>query len=149
MLFSFCLILISLSNPHSEEVRDNFKFLELERFDQDNTILIRKLKIRIKALRAKKKRLQDIQKWTPKMEEVHKKKIDKYKKSLEKLGIKYTEPLDAGKIIKELQRQLKYLNNYKINEKSKENWSLEREKTHEQKASILIDSIIKLRIKRK
>lgn len=115
---------------------------------QDNRILIKKIKAKLNALEKKRERLMVLKKWSDSNENNYLLKINKLRDSLEELGESSTKKLDADEVIKKLQKQLKFLNNARVNKNAKEIWTIKDDSIYEKKASILIDSIIKLRIKK-
>ncbi|TXD48294.1 hypothetical protein [Polaribacter sp. IC073] len=115
---------------------------------QDNTILIKKIKAKIKALEKKRARLKTLKKWSELKEKNYVFEVNKLRSNLEKLGESSIKKLDAGEIIRKLQKQLKFLNNARVNKNAKEIWTKKDDAIYEKKAGKLIDSIIKLRIKK-
>ena len=117
-------------------------------YNQDKTVLIKKIKAKINALQKRRERLKNLKKWTEAKQSKFLLKVQKLTNNLEKLGEKSTKKLNVDEIIKKLQKQLKFLNNARVNKNSKEVWTKKDDSIYEKKASALIDSIIKLRIKK-
>lgn len=112
---------------------------------QDNTVLIKKIKAKITALKQKREKLKALRKWTPAKEKTYQKQLKRHAINLEKLGDKPNENLAIDQIIKKLQRQLKYLNNARVNKNTKEGISQQYDSMYKHDAGILLDSIMKLR----
>ena len=117
-------------------------------FNQDKTVLIKKIKAKINALEKRRERLKNLKKWSEAKESKYLLKVQKLTSNLDKLGEKSTKELNVDEIIKKLQKQLKFLNNARVNKNSKEIWTKKDDSIYEKKASVLIDSIIKLRMKK-
>lgn len=117
-------------------------------YNQDKTVLIKKIKAKINALEKRRERLKNLKKWSEAKESKYLLKVQKLTSNLDKLGEKSTKELNVDEIIKKLQKQLKFLNNARVNKNSKEIWTKKDDSIYEKKASVLIDSIIKLRMKK-
>ena len=117
-------------------------------YNQDKTVLIKKIKAKINALEKRRERLKNLKKWSEAKESKYLLKVQKLTSNLDKLGEKSTKELNVDEIIKKLQKQLKFLNNARVNKNSKEVWTKKDDSIYEKKASVLIDSIIKLRMKK-
>jgi DNA repair exonuclease SbcCD ATPase subunit len=117
-------------------------------YNQDKTVLIKKIKAKINALEKRRERLKNLKKWSEAKESKYMLKVQKLTSNLDKLGEKSTKELNVDEIIKKLQKQLKFLNNARVNKNSKEIWTKKDDSIYEKKASVLIDSIIKLRMKK-
>ncbi|AUC83962.1 hypothetical protein CW731_01050 [Polaribacter sp. ALD11] len=146
-LFFFGFFFLPSIKALNMEVTPNYSsFIEYNY--QDNRILIKKIKAKLNALEKKRERLMVLKKWSDSNENNYLLKINKLRDSLEELGESSTKKLDADEVIKKLQKQLKFLNNARVNKNAKEIWTIKDDSIYEKKASILIDSIIKLRIKK-
>ena len=118
---------------------------ELEK-DQDNTVLIRKIKGRIISIKNQREKLKTLKKWTEAREKSYLAQIEKLENGLKKLGYKETIELSVDEKIRKLQKQLKYLNNNKTNQRNSNNWSTKNELIYQKKAGVLIDSIVRLKM---
>ncbi|WP_435416209.1 hypothetical protein [Polaribacter aestuariivivens] len=112
---------------------------------QDNTVLVKKIKARISALKKQRKKLKNLKKWSSVKEKSYVEEIKKLEAGLKKLGYKESNNLSIEEKIKKLQKELKYINNNRVNKNAKNSWTKEDDAIYEKKASKLIDSIIKLR----
>ncbi|TMM28874.1 hypothetical protein FDT66_13295 [Polaribacter aestuariivivens] len=112
---------------------------------QDNTVLVKKIKARISALKKQRKKLKNLKKWSSVKEKSYVEEIKKLEAGLKKLGYKESNNLSVEEKIKKLQKELKYINNNRVNKNAKNSWTKEDDAIYEKKASKLIDSIIKLR----
>jgi hypothetical protein len=140
----FVLMFFNVS-AFSSDVKTN-NFLKEETLLQDNTVLIKKIKKRIAALKSQRQRLKTLEKWTDDREKSYLQQVDKLKKGLKKLGYSQESKLSTKEKIKRLQKELKYLNNNKTNQKVRDNWSNKDELAYQKKAGVLIDSVIKLKM---
>ncbi|MDX6747171.1 hypothetical protein SHK09_10245 [Polaribacter sp. PL03] len=143
----FCAFLLSLSlNAINIDVKRVYSsFIEVKH--QDKTVMIRKIKAKINALEKQRERLKIINRWSNSKEKSYLLKIDKLKSSLDKLGENSNKNLNVDEIIKKLQKQLKFLNNARVNKNTKNTWSKVDDSIYKKDAAVLLDSIIKLRIK--
>jgi hypothetical protein len=114
-------------------------------FQDKNTVLIKKMKVRISALKKQRTKLKSLKKWSTAKEETYTFRVDKLTKNIEKLGEKSVLNLTTDEIVKKLQKQLKYLNNARINKDASDSWTKKDDSLYQQKAAVFIDSIIKLR----
>lgn len=120
--------------------------ISLYEFRQDKKALIKKIKAKIIALDKKKAQLKSLRKWTPAKEINYKKQIKKYKANLLKLGyIASEKKINIDETIKKLQKQLKYLNNARVNKNAIDGMSKKYDSMYKHDAGILLDSIMKLR----
>ncbi|WP_298778027.1 hypothetical protein [uncultured Polaribacter sp.] len=142
LFFVLLLMILSVFSTYSLEYENNFEF----KLDQDKTILIKKIKNRIISLKEQRGKLKIIGKWTSVKEKSYLKQVDKLEKGLVKLGYTENERLSVDEKIKKLQKQLKYLNNNKTTQKVRDNWSDKKELDYQNKAGVLIDSVIKLKM---
>tara|TARA_R110002049_G_scaffold67310_1_gene174915 strand:- start:2342 stop:2806 length:465 start_codon:yes stop_codon:yes gene_type:complete len=138
----FFSVSLTANNLYDENVFLNLK----EKILQDNSILIKKIKAKISALSNRRNKLKDLNKWSDFNEKNYLLKVHKLKENLKKLGEKPTENLTPDEIIKKLQKQLKFLNNARVNKNAKDTFTEENDSVYKQKAGKLIDSIIKLRM---
>ncbi|WP_298764666.1 hypothetical protein [uncultured Polaribacter sp.] len=139
----FSLLMFAIQAKAVNSVLGVVKF---DKVYQDKTILIQKIKAKIKALNEKREKLQSLKKWTPEKEKVYQKQVASYTNSLRKLGVNYIKKLHPDAIIRKLQKELKYINNARINKNAREDGLSDRyDSIYKKKAQILIDSIIKLR----
>ncbi len=138
----FFSVSLTANNLYDENVFLNLK----EKILQDNSILIKKIKAKISALSNRRNKLKDLNKWSDFNEKNYLLKVDKLKENLKKLGEKPTKNLTPDEIIKKLQKQLKFLNNARVNKNAKDTFTEENDSVYKQKAGKLIDSIIKLRM---
>lgn len=138
----FFSVSLTADNLYDENVFLNLK----EKILQDNSILIKKIKAKISALSNRRNKLKDLNKWSDFNEKNYLLKVDKLKENLKKLGEKPTKNLTPDEIIKKLQKQLKFLNNARVNKNAKDTFTEENDSVYKQKAGKLIDSIIKLRM---
>mgnify|MGYP000274173665 FL=1 len=145
LVLSTLLIFLSINSSLSFEVKKDKEIFISHNF-QDKTILIKKIKNRISSLKSKKEKLVVLKKWSDARERVYVKQIEKLENGLKKLGYKEVRQLTVKEKIKKLQKELKYLNNNKTSERNKNNWSLKDEQSYQKKATVFIDSIIKLRM---
>lgn len=116
---------------------------------QDKTIIIKKIKNKITSLKKQREDLKKLKRWTPFKEKNYNKQIERLELGLKKIGYKEDVSVSIEKLIKKLQKQLKYLNNDKTNGKATNNWSDKDESTYKEKAGKLIDSVIKLKMQLK
>lgn len=144
---SILLLFLFLNPAFSTDVKIKSESSNLS-FNQDNSILIQKIKDRITALKEQKEKLKEIDKWTDAKEKAFLHQLKKLENGLKKLGFKEEKILTVDEKITLLQKELKYLNNNKTNQRNSNNWSIENENSYQQKATVLIDSIIKLRMKK-
>ena len=140
----FFSLSINAMNIEGEISVSNFS----DDYNQDKTVLIKKIKAKINALEKRRERLKNLKKWSEAKESKYLLKVQKLTSNLDKLGEKSTKELNVDEIIKKLQKQLKFLNNARVNKNSKEVWTKKDDSIYEKKASVLIDSIIKLRMKK-
>ena len=145
LVLSTLLIFLSINSSFSIEVKKDKENFRLHNF-QDKTVLIKKIKNRISSLKSKKEKLVVLKKWSDARESNYVKQIEKLEKGLKKLGYKEVKQLTVKEKIKKLQKELKYLNNNKTSQRNKNNWSLKDEQSYQKKATVFIDSIIKLRM---
>ena len=145
LVLSTLLIFLSINSSLSFEVKKDKEIFISHNF-QDKTVLIKKIKNRISSLKSKKEKLVVLKKWSDARERVYVKQIEKLENGLKKLGYKEVRQLTVKEKIKKLQKELKYLNNNKTSERNKNNWSLKDEQSYQKKATVFIDSIIKLRM---
>lgn len=139
----FSLLTLALQ---AKAVNSTLEVVKFDKVYQDKTILIQKIKAKIKALNERRDKLQSLKKWTPEKEKVYQNQVASYTNSLRKLGVNYTKKLHPDAIIRKLQKELKYINNARINKNAREDGLSERyDSIYKKKAQILIDSIIKLR----
>lgn len=143
LFLGFILFAFSTNAFFNTQNTDNAMSLSV--LIQDNSVLIKKIKAKIAALDKKKEQLKSLRRWTPAKEKNYQKQLKKYNKTLLKLGDKSQEKLDVDQIIKKLQRQLKYLNNARVNKNARDGMSKKYDSMYKHDAGILLDSIMKLR----
>ncbi|QTE22947.1 hypothetical protein [Polaribacter cellanae] len=114
--------------------------------EQDYTILIKKIKAKINFLKKQRKKFKTAKKWSPVQEKSYLKQLTTLKMNLKKLGYNEGKELTIQQKIIKLQKQLKYINNSRVNKNAKSGWTQKDDSIYEKKASKLIDSIIKLRM---
>jgi hypothetical protein len=112
---------------------------------QDNTILIQKIKAKIKALKKQKQKLKILKKWNSKKEKQFLFKLLKLNNSLEMLGKEPSKELDSAAIIKKLQKKLKVLYNNRVDKKSFNSWTIKDDSILKIKAGKLLLRIVELR----
>ncbi|MFK8059835.1 MAG: hypothetical protein AB8B78_07065 [Polaribacter sp.] len=144
-IFFFFLLLSLTVFSNTEVVSAQFDVVS---FTQDKTILIKKIKAKINALQNKRKRLIALKKWSNKQDTIYLEKMNNYTLSLEKLGEKSAKKYTNEQLIRKLQKELKYINNARVNKNAKDSWTIKDDSIYEKKAGKLIDSIIKLRMKK-
>ena len=146
-LFSlfFGLFLLTPINAAHFDAQTNRLRITKDFFQDKNTVLIKKIKVRINALKKQRTKLKSLKKWSTAKEETYALKVDKLAKNLEKLREKSPLNLTTDEIVKKLQKQLKYLNNARINKDASDSWTKKDAAIYQQKAAVFIDSIIKLR----
>ncbi|QTD38485.1 hypothetical protein JL193_04135 [Polaribacter batillariae] len=138
----FCLLFIFATNATSMvKNRKNTRVVE-----QDYTVLIKKIKAKIAFLKEQREKFKTAKKWSLAKEKKYQKQVKTLEKNLERLGYKAGKELTVEEKIKKLQKQLKYINNNRVNKNAKNTWTKKDDSIYEKKASKLIDSIIKLRM---
>ena len=146
-IFFFGLFFSLSMHGLSVETSQHIVF-DIETIDQDKKILIRKLRAKVNALEKRRARLKALDKWTAAKESKYLVKIATFTTNLASLGESTTKILDVEELVRNLQKQLKYLNNARVNKNAKDSWSEKDDALFESKAGILIDSIIKLRMRK-
>ncbi|QOD61624.1 hypothetical protein H9I45_04015 [Polaribacter haliotis] len=114
--------------------------------EQDYTVLIKKIKAKIDFLNKQKEKFETAKKWSPAKEKNYLKQVKTLEENLKRLGYNEEKELTVQQKIKKLQKQLKYINNSRVNKNAKDGWTKKDDSIYEKKASKLIDSIIKLRM---
>ncbi|AQS92891.1 hypothetical protein BXQ17_01880 [Polaribacter sp. BM10] len=112
---------------------------------QDNTVLIKKIKAKINALSKRRDKLKELKKWSNSQEKKYNLQLSKLNKSLNKLGEEFEITLNVEQIVSKLQKQLKYLNNARVNSVAKNKFTQKDDSIYKRKAGKLIDSILRLR----
>ncbi|WP_299670828.1 hypothetical protein [uncultured Polaribacter sp.] len=95
-----------------------------------------------------REKLKILKKWSDSKEKSYLLNVENLTKNLEKLGVTTAKKLNIDALIKKLQKELKYLNNSRVNKNAKKTWSKKDNALYEKKAGKLIDSIIQLRMKK-
>ncbi|SHN05555.1 hypothetical protein [Polaribacter sp. KT 15] len=112
---------------------------------QDNTVLIKKIKAKINALSKRRDKLKKLKKWSNSQEKKYNLQLSKLNKSLNKFGEESEITLNVEQIVSKLQKQLKYLNNARVNSVAKNKFTQKDDSIYKLKAGKLIDSILRLR----
>ncbi|WP_299061293.1 hypothetical protein [uncultured Polaribacter sp.] len=112
---------------------------------QDNTVLIKKIKAKIDALSKRRVKLKELKKWSNSQEKKYNLQLSKLNNSLKKLGEESEITLNVEQIVAKLQKQLKYLNNARVNSVAKNKFTQKDDSIYKRKAGKLIDSILRLR----
>ncbi len=112
---------------------------------QDNTVLIKKIKAKIDALSKRRVKLKELKKWSNSQEKKYNLQLSKLNNSLKKLGEESEITLNVEQIVAKLQKQLKYLNNARVNSVAKNKFTQRDDSIYKRKAGKLIDSILRLR----
>ncbi len=112
---------------------------------QDNTVLIKKIKAKIDALSKRRVKLKELKKWSNSQEKKYNLQLSKLNNSLKKLGEESEITLNVEQIVSKLQKQLKYLNNARVNSVAKNKFTQKDDSIYKRKAGKLIDSILRLR----
>jgi hypothetical protein len=144
-LFFFGLLWLTPINAARFDAQTNRFRITKDFFQDKNTVLIKKIKVRINALKKQRIKLKSLKKWSTAQEETYIYKVAKLAENLEKLREKSPLNLTTDEIVKKLQKQLKYLNNARINKDASDSWTKKDAAIYQQKAAVFIDSIIKLR----
>ena len=143
LFFGFILTLSAHAKPIDAKTKHLIGAKEL--FQNKNAVLIKKIKARINALKKQRTKLKSLKKWSVGQEDTFTYKVAQFAKNIEKLKKNQVLSLTTDEIVKKLQKQLKYLNNARINKDARASWTKKDDSLYEQKAAVLIDRIIKLR----
>ncbi len=148
--FKFLSIFLFFFGTNSLPASDVFlkEDFKISTFSQDKTILIKKIKAKLNALEMQREKLKILKKWSDSKEKSYLLNVENLTKNLEKLGVTTAKKLNIDALIKKLQKELKYLNNSRVNKNAKKTWSKKDNALYEKKAGKLIDSIIQLRMKK-
>ena len=117
-------------------------------FEQDKRVLIKKIKAKMNALDKKRTRLKAIKKWSEAKETIYLQQLKRLADNLEKLGDTSINVFNIDRVIKKLQKELKFINNARVNANTKGTLTKKYDSIYKNQAGFLLDSIIRLRLRK-